>query len=176
MRSPSDQTENCCDAISLLSKEYTMVRLHIFSDPICPWCNIWKTHLAQAIKQTVTSFFDIRWHPFQLKPDMPPEGFDQRNYLKKIWRSSWCDQSLYIRISTRRGCRIKHNFEAIKKTPNTLNAHLMIHWSEAEGQQDEIVSALFTAIFQKVATWTSQNSFARLPPLQVWKRRLLKDY
>ena len=60
-----------------------MVRFDIFSDPICPWCYIGKTHLDQAIKQTGMTFFDIHWHPFQLNPDMPPEGMDWRSYLEQ---------------------------------------------------------------------------------------------
>ncbi|MGB1096313.1 MAG: DsbA family protein, partial [Paracoccaceae bacterium] len=60
-----------------------MVRFDIFSDPICPWCYIGKTHLDRAIKRTAVSFIDIRWHPFQLNPDMPLEGMDRRAYLEQ---------------------------------------------------------------------------------------------
>ena len=41
------------------------------------------------------------------------------------------------------------NFEAIKKTPNTLNAHRLIHWSDAEGWQNAMIDALFEAYFLK---------------------------
>ena len=125
-----------------------MVRLDIFSDPICPWCYIGKTHLDQAIKQTGTSFFDIRWHPLQLNPDMPPEGMDRRSYLEQKFGGQAGAIKAYTSIFQHaEAVGLNINFEAIKKTPNTLNAHRMIHWSEAEGRQDEIVSALFEAYF-----------------------------
>ncbi len=125
-----------------------MVRFDVFSDPICPWCYIGKTHLDQAIKQTGTSFFDIRWHPFQLNPDMPPEGMDRRSYLEqKFGGKAGAVKAYQPVVQHAEAAGLHINFEAIKKTPNTLNAHRVIHWSEAEGRQNEIVSALFEAYF-----------------------------
>ena len=42
---------------------------------------------------------------------------------------------------------LKINLEGIKVTPNTLNAHRLIHWAGIEGVQTPIVSALFKAYF-----------------------------
>ncbi|HGG65346.1 MAG TPA: DsbA family oxidoreductase, partial [Rhodobacteraceae bacterium] len=39
------------------------------------------------------------------------------------------------------------DFAAIKRTPNTLNAHRLIHWAGIEGVQTFVVSALFRAYF-----------------------------
>ncbi|NBD28940.1 MAG: DsbA family oxidoreductase, partial [Alphaproteobacteria bacterium] len=50
-----------------------MVKLDIFSDPICPWCYIGKTNLDRALEQVGDHPFKIEYHPFQLNPDMPPE-------------------------------------------------------------------------------------------------------
>ena len=106
----------------------------------------WKTHLDRAIKRTAVTFIDIRWHPFQLNPDMPLEGMDRRAYLEQIWWSKRCRQSLCTRRRTCAKTGLQINFEAIKKTPNTLNAHRLIHWSEA-GCQNALVDALFEAYF-----------------------------
>ena len=43
---------------------------------------------------------------------------------------------------------LKINFEAIKTTPNTINAHRLIHWSGLEGRQTAAVSRLFKAYFE----------------------------
>ena len=60
----------------------TTIKLDIMSDPICPWCYIGKTYLDRALEQNSDHPFQIEWHPFQLNPDMPPEGMDRRAYLE----------------------------------------------------------------------------------------------
>ena len=60
-----------------------MVKLDIISDPICPWCYIGKTLLDKALAERPDHPFEIEWHPFQLNPDMPPEGMDRHVYLEK---------------------------------------------------------------------------------------------
>ena len=42
---------------------------------------------------------------------------------------------------------LKINFEGIQVTPNTLDAHRLIHWAGLEGKQTAIVAALFHAYF-----------------------------
>ena len=58
-----------------------MVRLDIYSDPICPWCYIGKTHLDRALEGLTENPFEINWHPYQLNPDMPLSGMDRKEYL-----------------------------------------------------------------------------------------------
>ena len=55
-----------------------MIRLDIFSDPICPWCYIGKTLLDRALETRPDHPFSVEWHPFQLNPDMPTGGMDRR--------------------------------------------------------------------------------------------------
>jgi len=42
-----------------------MVRLDIFSDPICPWFFIGKKNLDDTLEKTHEGTFDIKWHLFQ---------------------------------------------------------------------------------------------------------------
>ena len=44
---------------------------------------------------------------------------------------------------------VEINFEGIARTPNTLDAHRLIHWAGLEGRQTAVVSALFRAYFQE---------------------------
>ncbi|NHX28147.1 DsbA family oxidoreductase, partial [Escherichia coli] len=44
--------------------------------------------------------------------------------------------------------RLPLNLPAIARTPNTLNAHRLIHWAGIEGRQTPVVSFLFQAYFQ----------------------------
>ena len=125
-----------------------MAKLDIFSDPICPWCYIGKTYLDRALQDAVDHPFEITWHPFQLNPDMPPEGMDRRAYLEgKFGGKEGAVQAYMPVVEKARDAGLEIDFEAIRRTPNTLNAHRLIHWADIEDRQTAAVSALFEAYF-----------------------------
>lgn len=127
-----------------------MVKLDILSDPICPWCLIGKSHLDRALEAHPDHPFEIEWHPFQLNPDMPAEGMDRRAYLEWKFGGKENAVSVYARIAEAADqAGIKIDFEGITRTPNTLNAHRLIHWAGLEGRQTAVVSRLFRAYFQE---------------------------
>ena len=73
---------------------------------------------------------------------------DRFSYLEKKFGGKIGAIKAYTAvIENAQAAGLKINFEAIKKTPNTLNAHRLIHWSEAKGQQSAVVAALFEAYF-----------------------------
>ncbi len=124
------------------------VKLDIMSDPICPWCYIGKAHLDRALTAAPDHPFLIEWHPFQLNPDMPAEGMDRRAYLEGKFGGKEAAVKAYAPVvehAEKAGLKI--NFEGMKRTPNTLNAHRLIHWAGIEGRQTAAVSALFKAYF-----------------------------
>ena len=126
-----------------------MVKLDILSDPICPWCLIGKTYLDRALADFPDHPFEIEWHPFQLNPDMMPEGADRTAYLEAKFGGSEGAERVYGGIKkTAQEADINIDFDAIQRTPNTLNAHRLIHWAGLEGRQTAMVSALFKAYFQ----------------------------
>ena len=125
-----------------------MVKLDIFSDPICPWCYIGKTQLDRALLARGDTPFNIEWHPFQLNPDMPAEGMDRRAYLETKFGGKDQAVAVYARIAeAAEAIDLPIDFAAIQRTPNTLNAHRLIHWAGIESRQSEVVDALFTAYF-----------------------------
>lgn len=128
----------------------TTVKLDILSDPICPWCYIGKTHLDKALADVPDHPFVIEWHPFQLNPDMPREGMDRREYLERKFGGKEGAVKAYAPVvehAEKAGLSI--NFEGMTRTPNTLDAHRLIHWAGIEGKQSLIVDALFEAYFVK---------------------------
>ena len=124
------------------------IKLDILSDPICPWCYIGKTNLDKALAQVPDHPFTIEWHPFQLNPDMPIGGMDRRDYLEGKFGGKEAAVKAYAPVvehAQKSGLTI--NFEAMKRTPNTLDAHRLIHWAGIESKQNEAVDALFQAYF-----------------------------
>jgi len=126
----------------------SVVKLDILSDPICPWCYIGKTHLDKALAEAGDHPFVIEWHPFQLNPDMPREGMDRRAYLEGKFGGKEGAVRAYAPVvehAEKAGLTI--NLEAMQRTPNTLDAHRLIHWAGIEGKQNDVVDALFQAYF-----------------------------
>ncbi len=126
-----------------------MVKLDILSDPICPWCYIGKTYLDRALEARPDHPFAIEWHPFQLNPDMPAEGMDRRAYLEAKFGGPEGAVEVYGRIeNTAKAAGLAIDFDAIRRTPNTIDAHRLIHWSGLEGRQTATVTRLFKAYFE----------------------------
>ncbi|MGJ8617431.1 MAG: DsbA family oxidoreductase [Sulfitobacter sp.] len=124
------------------------IKLDIMSDPICPWCYIGKAHLDKALADHPGHPFVIEWHPFQLNPEMPAEGMDRRAYLEaKFGGKDGAVRAYAPVVEHAKAAGLTINFEAMKRTPNTLNAHRLIHWAGIEGRQIAAVSALFQAYF-----------------------------
>lgn len=124
------------------------VKLDIMSDPICPWCYIGKAHLDRALEARPDHPFVIEWHPFQLNPTMPTDGMDRRAYLEGKFGGEEGARRAYAPVvehAKKAGLNI--DFEGMKRTPNTINAHRLIHWAGSEGKQTAAVSALFKAYF-----------------------------
>ncbi|MFN3147871.1 MAG: DsbA family oxidoreductase [Paracoccaceae bacterium] len=127
-----------------------MVKLDIISDPICPWCYIGKTQLDRALEAHPDHPFQVEWHPFQLNPDMPREGMDRRTYLETKFGGREQAVSVYARIAeAAKAAGLDIDLGAIERTPNTLDAHRLIHWAGVEGRQTPVVSALFRAYFKE---------------------------
>ena len=126
-----------------------MIRLDIFSDPICPWCYIGKTLLDRALETRPDHPFSVEWHPFQLNPDMPTGGMDRRAYLEAKFGGKQQAVEVYARIAdAAEKAGIEIDFAKIQRTPNTMNAHRLIHWAGLEGRQNAVVMALFRAYFK----------------------------
>ena len=125
-----------------------MIKLDIISDPICPWCYIGKANLDRVLEAHPDHPFIIEWHPFQLNPEMPPEGMGRREYLEAKFGGKEGADQVYGRIAdAAEVAGLKIDFDRISRTPDTLDAHRLIHWSGLEGRQTAAVSRLFKAYF-----------------------------
>ena len=126
-------------------------RLDVFSDVICPWCYIGKRQLdgARAMLAPEGLHFAVTWRPFQLNPDMPPEGVARDAYRAAKFGSLVRSRELDAQVADaaeKAGATIRH--DRMARTPNTLAAHRLI-WRAArgDGRHDAVVEALFAAYF-----------------------------
>jgi len=127
-----------------------MIRLDIFSDPVCPWCMIGKANLDRALAAHPDHPFAIEWHPFQLNPEMPSEGAPLAQYLERKFGSrDKVVQMFMVLEAAAQKAGIVMDFAKVTRLPNTLNAHRLIHWAGLEGRQTAMVSALFRAYWRE---------------------------
>lgn len=126
-----------------------MIRLDIFSDPVCPWCFIGKANLDRALEAHPAHPFRIEWHPFQLNPDMPAGGVDKHRYLAEKFGEDRLVQ-MHLRLKeASRAAGAEIDPDTPKRMPNTLDAHRLIHWAGLEGRQTAVVSAIMRAYWRE---------------------------
>jgi predicted DsbA family dithiol-disulfide isomerase len=124
------------------------MRIDVVSDVICPWCYIGKRRLATALEQRPEVAVEILWHPFQLNPDMPPEGMARERYVAAKFGGGQHASRIYQNVTdVGATVGIPFHFERIQVTPNTRDAHRLIRRATEAGEADPVVEALFNAYF-----------------------------
>ncbi len=134
--------------------EKTELTVDIVSDVMCPWCYVGQKRLASAMTQVPEIDVDIRWRPFQLDPTLPPEGKDRRKYLSDKFGGEERASQIYQAIKDAGIAEnIAFDFEAIKVSPNTLDAHRLLRWALSAGKdvQDRLSRRLFQLYFEEGA-------------------------
>src|SRR5687768_14475432 len=102
----------------------TRINIDIVSDVVCPWCFIGKRRIEATLAAAPGDLSPfIGWRPFQLNPDMPPEGLDRKAYLAAKFGGEERADRMYQSVrEAGKTIGIDFQFEAIKRTPNTINA------------------------------------------------------
>jgi len=124
------------------------LRIDVVSDVMCPCCIIGYRQLAKALAATGTEY-DLHWHPFELNPEMPPEGQNVREHVAEKYGST-DEQSEQSRLQmTELGVDLGFEFKfgADTRMHNTFNTHQLLHWADEQGRKHDLKMALFTAHF-----------------------------
>jgi predicted DsbA family dithiol-disulfide isomerase len=124
------------------------MHIDIVSDVICPWCFIGKRRLEKALALRPDLVVDVTWRPFQLNPDMPPEGMERKAYVTAKFCGGGHADRIYANVAeVGESIGIPFAFDRIRRTPNTRDAHRLIRWAAAQGRADPVVEGLFRAYF-----------------------------
>ncbi len=124
------------------------ITIDIVSDVMCPWCIIGFRQLEQALAATDLGAL-IRWHPFELNPDMPPEGENLRAHIMRKYGAS-AEQSAQNRAQMQalgQELGINFRFDEESRIVNTFAAHQLLDWAREKGLQHPLKLALFEAHF-----------------------------
>ncbi len=129
-------------------KGLSLIALDVLSDPVCPWCYIGKRLLDTALEESPDLDVTVTWRAFQLNPSMPASGMDRRTYLCKKFGGADAAERAYGHIeASARQAGLDIRFDAIKRTPNTLDAHRLIRFAGRRERQGAMVDRLFRAYF-----------------------------
>jgi predicted DsbA family dithiol-disulfide isomerase len=123
--------------------------IDVYADIACPWCYVGRARLKEALADRPMDV-SLRWRPFQLQPDMPPEGRDFRSVLEKKFGDWSRVQNMFDRIQDLgEEMDLTFDFDAIEVAPNTADAHRLVLWAQEQDRGDEMATALFRAYFSE---------------------------
>ena len=124
------------------------MEIDIYFDPVCPWCFIGKRRLERALAQRPEQKPTVRWRTFQLNPEMPQEGMERSHYLTMKFGGGKRARYLYENIrKVGTSVGIEFAFDKISRTPNTIQAHRLIRYSNGMPQSDAVIERLFVRYF-----------------------------
>ena len=134
--------------------------IDIWSDVMCPWCVIGYQNLQAALSDLGDEVeAQIRWLPFELNPDMSPEGEESAAHIaRKYGRTLEQAEAGRTMMSERaRAVGFPFDYTGEGAPPpsmlwNTFDAHKLLRWAlatEGAEAQTRLKLALFAAHFQQ---------------------------
>lgn len=136
------------------------VTIDIWSDVMCPWCVIGYKNLEAALASLEGEIeAEIRWLPFELNPDMPPEGEESRAHIARKYGRTPEQAEAGRSMMAERAAAVGFPFDyAGEGEPpasmlwNTFDAHKLLYWARENAgaeAQTRLKLALFAAHFQQ---------------------------
>ena len=125
------------------------VKVNMVSDVVCPWCIVGYQRLQEAIKTLDNIEVDIKFHPFELNPNMPEDGQNLREHIMEKYGISE-QQSVENRarlVQAGKELGFAFNFTDDSRMQNTFKAHQLIHFAAQNGLEEEMKLSLFNAYF-----------------------------
>lgn len=128
------------------------VSIDVVIDVVCPWCFVGKRRLDAALTELSDLDVAVRYRPFQLDPTLPEGGKDRTEYMKAKFGDLRRVDEIHKRlVDMGQDLDIAFAFDLIERAPNTLDAHRLIRWAQAEGLGESAVDHLFKLYFEEGA-------------------------
>ncbi|MCL1635676.1 DsbA family oxidoreductase [Luteimonas sp. SX5] len=146
---------------------YAPLRIDFVSDVSCPWCAIGLQSLQQAIDRVGDEIpVEIHFQPFELNPQMAPEGQDAVEHLTGKYGISAEQAAQNGEAIRARGAQLGFVFDMgrRRRVYNTFDAHRLLHWAETEGQARQLAlkRALLRAYFSEGRDVSSHDVLAEV--------------
>jgi predicted DsbA family dithiol-disulfide isomerase len=130
----------------------TRLKIDFVSDVSCPWCAIGLASLESALERVAPDVtVELHFQPFELNPQMAPEGEDTIEHLTRKYGISAEQARTNGEAIRQRGAAVGFEFglDKRKRIWNTFDAHRLLHWAELEGEapQKALKKRLLQAYF-----------------------------
>lgn len=130
------------------------LQIEFISDVACPWCAVGLASLLKALDNCADVVLaNLRFQPFELNPDMPPEGEDAAAHLARKYGSTPERSAEMHDLLMQRGAAVGLRFapRGRSRVVNTFNAHRLIHWAgeQSAEQQLALKQALLRAYHER---------------------------
>jgi predicted DsbA family dithiol-disulfide isomerase len=134
------------------------LRIDVVSDVVCPWCYIGKRRIERALELASDVPVEVHWHPFFLNPWVPREGISREEYLTAKFGSV----EAYNRIAQRVVAAaneegLSYRPDLVRRQPNTIDCHRLIHWADAEGKAAQMKQRLMELYFRDGGDLTNSD-------------------
>jgi predicted DsbA family dithiol-disulfide isomerase len=124
------------------------LQIDIVSDVVCPWCYIGKRRVENALALADVPV-EVNWRPFFLNPWIPREGIDRDTYLETKFGSVGAYKGIAQRVVAAAGEEgLSYRPETVKRQPNTIDCHRLIHWAGAAGKSGAVGQRLMELYFR----------------------------
>src|ERR1700755_3074606 len=134
------------------------LKLDIVSDVVCPWCYIGKRRIEDALALVPDVPVEGRWRPFFLNSWVPREAISRDEYLTQKFGSVEAYKGIAGRVVAAAGEEgLSYHPELVKRQPNTIDCHRLIHWAEAQGKAAAMKQRLMELYFRDGGDLTHVN-------------------
>ena len=138
------------------------VRIDVVSDVVCPWCFIGKHRLEAALKLKPDIAVEVRYRPYFLNDWIPREGIARDEYLTTKFGSVERYKGIAQRVGAAAAAEgLVYASDKMKRQPNTLDCHRLIHWAEAIGKSAEMKQKLMDLYFTEGADLTQADTLVQ---------------
>ena len=122
------------------------LEIDFVSDIACPWCAVGLGALDRALERVAGEIdVDLRFQPFELNPQMAPEGEDADEHLTRKYGRTPAQFEAARTAIRERGAAVGFAFGKRSRIYNTFDAHRLLHWAGLEGKQHALKAALLQA-------------------------------
>ena len=134
------------------------LQIDVVSDVVCPWCYIGKHRIESALALVPDVPVKLNFRPFFLNPWVPREGISREEYLTAKFGSVEAYKGIAGRVVTAAGEEgLVYRPDRVKRQPNTIDCHRLIHWAEAQGKAADMKQRLMELYFRDGGDLTDIN-------------------
>ncbi len=129
---------------------YTVpIHIDLYADVACPWCYIGEARLEEALSARPDLAVTRSWRPFQLQPQLPPEGVAWRGFAERKFGGWERALAMFEQVGgVGREVGLAFDFADIQKANNTADAHRLVLLAERQGVGPAAARGLFRAYFE----------------------------